>query len=379
MKRKVGLIIGYNGDGYHGLQFNGKLKTIEFDIIQILLKRGCITEMNSLDASKISLKECSRTDKGVHSSFNLITVKIIREPTEQLFKELKDDFKDLNMILYKIVRVSKRFIGYKSARSRIYKYLIPTYFIEKADFEEECAILESKSRENHVVDEESTSLTDSSEDEKSNNEFSLRIKEKFDRIFRKYDTADINKLKEFKSENMQNLNLILQNYIGTHGFHNFTIKRSTGDPKRIIRSITLSEPFYNEEIEYVEVVIHGQSFLLHQIRKMISFAVLNIRYVCDVNLIKENFITAFNNKDVHIPNSPSQYLFLNRVFFDDHNLKCKDEDKIEINEEEQSIFEQEVIYPSMLKKENILEWFKYFDAVHFHHKRFQMFKKENIN
>ncbi|KAM0679695.1 tRNA pseudouridine synthase 1 [Glugoides intestinalis] len=357
MKRKIGMIIGYNGEGYHGLQFNGDMRTIEKDVIDILLKNNCVTELNSKDPQKMDLKSCSRTDKGVHASFNMINVKINQEPTVELFEVLKRDFEKAGLQLYKILKLPKRFIGYKAARSRIYKYIVPTYFLKESNFEGEWKELQMKDKE------------------KGEEIHSECIEDKT-KMARTYTPEDMNPLYGYKADSLEIFTDMMKSYLGTKNYHNFTVKSIEGDVKRHMKDIGVSEPFYKDEIEYVEVKIHGQSFLLHQIRKMISFSVLNSRY--SRKNYKNNFEKALSVEEVHIPKCPSQYLFLHHVFFEDFNAKRAGEsgDEISVDDKERKLFEIERIYPSMLKKENIYEWFKYLDAVRFHNDRFEVFKKE---
>lgn len=373
MKRKVGLIVGYNGEGFLGLQYNKDLNTIEKCVLEALLKHECITEINSLDTKKIELKSSSRTDKGVHASFNLISAKIIVEPSKELFEKLREELKHHNIHLYKLIKLTKRFVGHKMARSRIYKYIVPTYFLKPDIFEIDVKSLDNKN-ESIIINNKNEINNKESND---SSETDLK-KEDYNRIFRSYPISIIKDLKGFRSNNIRYFNDILQFYVGTKNFHNFTLKSSPGDPNRIIKAIQASEPFVVNDIEYTEITLHGQSFLLHQIRKMISFAVLNYKYLGNDNpesikRIEDNFKLALSEKDTHISKAPSQYLFLNHIFFDNYNEK--DVEKIEIDEKEKANFEKERILPVIFKETNILEWFKYFDSVYFHHDKFNYLKE----
>lgn len=327
MKRKVGLIIGYNGEGYFGLQYNSDLRTIEKDVMEVLLETGCISEVNSHDPQKIGLKACSRTDKGVHASFNLLGVKIIREPTEEVFSDLREALWKRGIQLYKMVRLPKRFVGHKMARSRIYKYVLPTFFLQDGCFDSDLRTGEE-------------SVHRASQDPRG-----------------------------YRSGGIDRFRKIMQCYVGTSNYHNFTAKNTKGDVRRFVRSIDVSEPFVDNDIEYVEVAIHGQSFLLHQIRKMISFAVLNCKYSGEN--YRRNLELALSPTDVHVPKCPSQSLFLSHVLFDDYNLKAKD--RIEVDPEDKRQFERERIYPSVLAEKNLDGWVRYFDAVYRYHEQFPLF------
>lgn len=355
MKRKVGLLLGYNGKGYHGLQFNGDLKTIEKEVIAILLKNNCITELNSQDPRKIGLKSSSRTDKGVHASFNLLSVKISQEPTPELFQILQSDFSEKNMHLYKMVKLPKKFLDHKCARSRIYKYFIPTYFLQESNFEEEW-------KRQELID-------NGKESEKQ---------EKIRRIYGEEEIKEeIRKIKGYTSNSIAILKNMLNLYVGTKNYHNFTLKRVEGNMKRFIKQITISDPIIRHGVEYVEVKIHGQSFLLHQIRKMISFAVLNCRYAR--GSYEANFSRIFSDEDIHVPKCPSPYLFLSDIFFDDFNMRRSEQgiDAIEVDKKEKERFEEEKIHPSIFELENLHEWRYYLDSVRFHHENFDVFIKNH--
>lgn len=409
MKRKIGLLVGYNGSNYHGLQWNKDTHTIEKTIIDILLHNNLVTALNASDPRKIDLKASSRTDKGVHASFNIINVKINQELTDELQTRLKEDFSQKGIRLYKAMKLPKKFISYKAARGRLYKYVMPTFFIEEGDFAEEYRRREAEDQEiRRAMGYEAAFGPEESEDEEEmiNSDESTDMKKEdacdndeqagaglggttgdisgcADRkngpagnkstaggMFRReYKPGDINPLRGHRSGSLDVFTRAMKKYIGTRSYHNFTLKSSRGGAKRFIKSIEVSEPRMVDDIEYVEVSIYGQSFLLHQIRKMVSFAVLNCRYAR--NAIDRNFERVFS-EEIHVPKAPSQYLFLSHVYFDDFNKKA--EEKIEVDEGEKQEFEERVIYPAVYAQENLLEWLKFLDTLRFHHDKFPIFK-----
>lgn len=409
MKRKVGLVIGYNGQGYHGLQWNRDTRTIESDIMGVLLKCDCVSALNSLDPSKIDMKSASRTDKGVHSSFNLLCLKICREPTPELESVLKAELSGIGIHLYKMMRLPKKFIGHKSARSRVYRYAVPTYFLQSADYTEEYQRLgrmDALARDSATAsastggapddaaeragteeerrlqtsedgdDSDSESMVDTGERPPaggSSDSAGSAIQGARSRLrMREYKQEEIEPLHAYRADasSVKQFGEAMEKYVGTHDFSNFTIKNKQGAGKRFIRSVVVSEPLLRSGIEYLAVTVHGQSFLLHQIRKMIGFAVLNCRY--SGAFLSDNFTKAFTGS-LHIPKSPAAPLFLSEILFDDFNARSTD--KIEVATAEKEQFEREVIEPAIYKPENILEWFKFLDAVRFHHENFEIFKR----
>jgi len=61
--------------------------------------------------------------------------------------------------------------------------------------------------------------------------------------------------------------------------------------------------------EWLSLKVHGQSFMLHQIRKMVGLVVMMVRTDTPVNLIAETF----KANQINIPKAPSLGLLLERV------------------------------------------------------------------
>lgn len=54
---------------------------------------------------------------------------------------------------------------------------------------------------------------------------------------------------------------------GTHNFHNFTVDRDFRDRsnQRHMKSIQVADPTVHGGTEWISVLLHGQSFMLHQV------------------------------------------------------------------------------------------------------------------
>eukprot|EP00126_Sphaerothecum_destruens_P013496 Sdes_comp23101_c0_seq1m21420 len=48
-KKKVALLLGYNGTGYQGMQINPNAKTIESDFLEAIYKADAVSEDNKFD------------------------------------------------------------------------------------------------------------------------------------------------------------------------------------------------------------------------------------------------------------------------------------------------------------------------------------------
>ena len=171
------------------------------------------------------------------------------------------------------------------------------------------------------------------------------------------------------------MNGLMQNYVGTHNFHNFT-NRMTASSKEASRYM-LKIGVKLEEIKRGDDVVHafrvtllGQSFLLHQIRKMVGLA---IQEMCG-SARPGSIIEALETHEKRaVPKVPAEGLFLDRLFFDAYNkYKVKPGQTVSLEpdeklHEELEAFKAEVIWPEIAEhlaqpaKENV--WWEYVDHI----------------
>lgn len=76
-----------------------------------------------------------------------------------------------------------------------------------------------------------------------------------------------------------------------------------------MKNVSAEKPFMYENMEFITLKIHGQSFMMHQIRKMVSMVVAVIRNIVN----EETFEKTFSSDKIHIPRAPSLGLVLNHV------------------------------------------------------------------
>lgn len=124
-KRKVAVMIGYAGTGYHGIQINHKEKTIEGDLFAAFVKAGAISKANADDPKKSSLVRCARTDKGVHAAGNVLSLKLIIDD-EKVVDKINENLPE-QIRVWGIQRTNNGFSCYQQCSSRWYEYLMPSY------------------------------------------------------------------------------------------------------------------------------------------------------------------------------------------------------------------------------------------------------------
>lgn len=121
----------------------------------------------------------------------------------------------------------------------------------------------------------------------------------------------------------ERFNRILGHYVGTHNFHNFTTRIKAEDPsaQRFIVSFDGNTIVTVEGIKFVKCEVVGQSFMLHQIRKMIGLAVAIMRNVAPESLLETALLKDVN---INVPTAPEVGLYLDECFFSSYNKKWRD-------------------------------------------------------
>ncbi|KAJ4355822.1 tRNA pseudouridine synthase 1 [Didymosphaeria variabile] len=147
----------------------------------------------------------------------------------------------------------------------------------------------------------------------------------------------------------------LNQYVGTHKFHNYTIQKKFNDrsAQRYIKSFKVEEnPIIINDTEWLSLKVHGQSFMMHQIRKMVGMAALTVRCGTHPNIFK----LSFENNVVRIPKAPGLGLLLERPVFDSYNEKQAKQagrENIDFSNYEKQIadFKEREIYQRIFREE----------------------------
>jgi tRNA pseudouridine38-40 synthase len=166
---------------------------------------------------------------------------------------------------------------------------------------------------------------------------------------------DAKKAYRISPERQARVQAALDQYIGTRKFHNYTIQKKFNDKsaQRYIKSFKVAEkPIIINNTEWLSLKVHGQSFMMHQIRKMVGMAALTVRCGTNPDIIKESF----GNVVVRIPKAPGLGLLLERPVFDSYNEKQAKQhgrENIDFSKYEKQIaeFKEREIYQRIFREE----------------------------
>ncbi|KAI1277669.1 pseudouridine synthase [Xylaria sp. FL0933] len=457
-KRKVAVLIGYAGTGYHGLQINHDLKTIEGDLFAAFVAAKAISKANADDPKKSSFVRCARTDKGVHAAGNMVSLKLIIEDpdiVEKINEHLPPQIR-----VWGIQRTNNAFSCYASCDSRWYEYLMPSYCLlpphpesflgrkvlqsvkEKGleddykmrmgdakdywtevdknyiqpildrldsntleavkqrihspdrDMEEasnskgDATGIDSKIdstdgatteetetaaapvKETQAADAETTtstavddtelaanSTTDEAPEPQSQEQQKPKELSPVDKALKEIKAAYIAAKRRYRvtPDRLEQLQEALNKYVGTKNYHNYTIQKSHGDPssKRTIKSFVVNrEPIQINDTQWLSLKVHGQSFMMHQIRKMVGMAVLAVRCATPWSRFDESYSPV----RISIPKAPSLGLLLERPVFDTYNKRATENLNLEEldysnHEKEIQAFKEEQIYRRIFELE----------------------------
>ena len=295
-KKKVAFLLAYLGTGYSGFQTNEGIKTLQAEFELALLKSGLLNPLNFGYFHKYSWSTSGRTDKGVHACAQVCSAKIQMLPDQTMddVRELINQHLPAQFRVLDVVRATNSFCA-KTGRNKVrYQYMVPSFFFfdrnQLVDLMREVAPKEGRERRMGVpLDESEVS----------------KIQEK---------------IKNYRvtPEQLKSLQAALRQFEGTHSFHNFTKGLSAKDPSasRYIMSFNVEKPMVFENgMEWVPTQVVGQSFLLHQIRKMISVGLDSVR------MGLPNMVSAALEKNCRIVTNlaPAQGLFMEMSFYDTYN------------------------------------------------------------
>ncbi|GMR32431.1 hypothetical protein PMAYCL1PPCAC_02626, partial [Pristionchus mayeri] len=279
---RYAMLLGYQGKNYFGMQVqrengNDVCPTIESHILDAMLELKWITPELKQTPFDFFFQRAARTDRAVSAVRQLVSCQmpsaldLPSHGAELINDKLPDDIR-----VFGFRRVTKNFHAQRNCDGRTYSYTLPTYAFAKP-----------------------TELTNSS----------FRISE----------------------STLAEINEVLSQYKGTHNFFNYTSGKSFNDRScnRYIISFEVGSPFIfrddfrKEEIEFVPCTVKGQSFMLHQIRKMIGMMISIVREIQHPSALKKSF---HSSDRMDIPKAPGLGLLLDRLHYGKYDRQFANKD-----------------------------------------------------
>ena len=335
-KRKVALLLAYCGEKYYGLVMNRgdrsleKINpTIEGEFFKALVKAKIVSQDCADTPTKMGYKCASRTDKGVSTCGQVLSLRLrFTETLPSLINEYLP--KDIKVLAVK--RATKGFSSQHQAGARTYSYTCPTYAFA--------------------------------------------------------DTVDVADSYKISDEKLEQVRSLLQRYKGTHSFHNFTSGKTMEEmsSNRYIMEIYTEAPFMHEHMQFITIKIKGQSFMIHQIRKMIGLVIAIVCGQADL----EHFDRCFTQPKCDVPKAPGLGLVLEQIHYDGYNQKHGHlHGGIDFSEHQAEMTEFHhsrilpYIYQQELKEHSMLSWIESLPYHDFsatpliHRQRFNLKNKNN--
>lgn len=165
--------------------------------------------------------------------------------------------------------------------------------------------------------------------------------------------TDITKLQDYRitADRLQVASEVFSLYLGEKNYHNYTSKMHFFDPlvMRNIISIEIGSPYIEGDIEFCRIFIKGQSFILHQIRKIIATSLTVTRGIVDVEFIQRSFTA----DKIKTPLAPGFGLMLERLHYTQYASLYPTHDSLEFTELDDAVeaFRKEQIDPIIIEKE----------------------------
>jgi tRNA pseudouridine38-40 synthase len=308
-KKKVAMLLGFLGTKYGGFQVNESQRTLQAEIELALFRCGMLSPSNFGFPFKYGWSSSARTDKGVHAAAQVCSCKIELDEDEwdgdlEAARQRLNDILPSDIQVMDMERVTRKFCA-KTQRDRVrYQYMIPAFLLHP-DWK---GLLTSSNVDTSVTSREDGDLKRPVSDE------------------------DVKKLQEaldgYRSSDQSRKALkdALRRYEGTNYYHNFTRGLTPGQAQaqRYIISFVVQDPITVDNVEWIPTQVLGQSFLLHQIRKMIGVAVDIARGAAPLEFMDK---ALSKTQGMVLDVAPAQGLFLEMSYFEGYNERKRQQNQ----------------------------------------------------
>ncbi|KAJ3976434.1 pseudouridine synthase [Lentinula raphanica] len=347
-KRECALLIGFCGSKYSGMQFQKvqpglpQPRTIEGELFRALVTAGAVSKDNSEDPVKVGLARAARTDAGVHAVGNIVSLKMIMSvPGVDDLRAHINTLLPPDIRLWGFQRVQRSFNARLLCDARKYTYFFPSYLLipPKPGSHLDGVLREYALSQGSEIPWDNDPFWSPVDPTKSTPQEDMLRKRAW-----RATPAHVDRLRD-----------IVLKFEKTHNFHNFTVARDPKDKTniRFMKNLQIAEPAVYGETEWIAVSLHGQSFMLHQIRKMMFALVMICRTGTPSSVIDE----LFGLTSVHIPKMPALGLLLEHPVFTGYNTRVTSKspsdpdyrEPIDFDKysEEMNTFKQRYIYDNM--------------------------------
>ncbi|CCI42773.1 unnamed protein product [Albugo candida] len=311
VKRRVAIVAGYNGSGYHGVQLNPNVPTIENELRKAMFQIGALRESNYQDLNKIDWSRSSRTDKGVHASTIVFAGKLLLDEdvidpvtgrVSGLTKALNANLPP-NIRVFSVTRVCNSFNARTECALREYEYFLPLAFLSASCITKNQQLMKGQMK---IMVQRFFSALKQYEGIHDFHNFT-RSRAHFYKLHEKKMQKYNRRNAEATEEDTSSASIGTNEAPAAPGDTAFHFRPKLPRHRRAVYQCrgSLIEDFYGEP--YIKIHITGQAFLLHQIRCMIggaiSFATNGMsNTVFDASL--------YTDQIVRVPIAPAEGLLL---------------------------------------------------------------------